>query len=85
MKTQNINKNVILNKNYVCPTLHVYMLSRFSRVWLFATSWTLTHLAPLSMELSKQDYYIYYNGQQGSTHIISENYTQYFVIMYKRK
>ena len=33
------------------------MLSRFSHVQLFATLWTVTHQAPLSMEFSKQEYW----------------------------
>ena len=28
-----------------------------SRVWLFATSWTVAHQDPLSMELSRQEYW----------------------------
>ena len=33
------------------------MLSRFSRVWLFATLWTVAPQAPLSMEFSHQEYW----------------------------
>ena len=33
------------------------MLSLFSRVWLFATLWTIASQAPLSMGLSKQEYW----------------------------
>ena len=33
------------------------MLSRFSRVQLFVTVWTVSHQAPLSMEFSRQDYW----------------------------
>ena len=33
------------------------MPSRFSRVQLFATPWTLAHQAPLSMGLSRQEYW----------------------------
>ena len=32
--------------------MHVCMLSCFSRVWLFATSWTVALKPPMSMELS---------------------------------
>ena len=32
------------------------MLSRFSHVQLFATLWTVTHQAPLSLEFSRQEY-----------------------------
>ena len=37
--------------------MHVCMLSCFSRVWLFATLWTVAHQAPLSMGFSRQDYW----------------------------
>ena len=33
------------------------LLSRFSRVWLFATPWTVAHQAPLSMEFSRQEHW----------------------------
>ena len=33
------------------------MLSCFSRVWLFATPWTVAQQAPLSMEFSRQEYW----------------------------
>ena len=33
------------------------MLSHFSPVWLFATIWTVTHQAPLSMGFSRQEYW----------------------------
>ena len=32
-------------------------LSRLSRVWLFATLWTVAHQAPLSMGFSRQEYW----------------------------
>ena len=35
--------------------IHSCMLSRFSHVQLFATLWTVTHQAPLSMGLSMQE------------------------------
>ena len=35
----------------------MYMLSRFSRVCLFVTLWTITHQAPLSMGFSRQEYW----------------------------
>ena len=31
--------------------------SHFSHVQLFATPWTITHQAPLSMEFSRQEYW----------------------------
>ena len=36
---------------------HAYELSRFSRVRLFVTLWTKAHQAPLSMGLSRQEYW----------------------------
>ena len=33
------------------------MLSRFSRVQLFVTPWTIARQAPLSMEFSRQEYW----------------------------
>ena len=33
------------------------VLSRFSRVWLFATLWTTAYQAPLSMGFSRQEYW----------------------------
>ena len=33
------------------------LLSRFSRVWLFATPWTVAYQAPLSMGFSRQEYW----------------------------
>ena len=37
--------------------LAMCVLSRFSCVQLFVTLWTIAHQAPLSMELSRQDYW----------------------------
>ena len=34
-----------------------YMLSHFSRVWLFAAPWIIAHQAPLSMWFSRQEYW----------------------------
>ena len=34
------------------------VLCCFSRVWLFATPWTVAHQAPLSMGFSRQEYWI---------------------------
>ena len=34
------------------------VLCCFSRVWLFATPWTIAHQDPLSMEFSRQEYWI---------------------------
>ena len=33
------------------------VLNRFSPVWLFATSWTVAHEAPLSMGFSRQEHW----------------------------
>ena len=37
--------------------LHACVLSRFSRVQLFVTLWTVAHQAPVSMEFSRQEYW----------------------------
>ena len=37
--------------------MHVYMLSCFSRVRLFASPWTAAHQAHLSMGFSRQEYW----------------------------
>ena len=37
-------------------TLCAWVLSHFSCVWLFATPWTVSHKAPLSMGFSRQEY-----------------------------
>ena len=36
--------------------MHACALGRFSRVWLFATPWTVARQAPLSMAFSRQEY-----------------------------
>ena len=36
---------------------HTCLLSRLSRVWLFATPWTIARQASLSMEYSRQEYW----------------------------
>ena len=36
---------------------HVYVLSRFSCVWLFAILWTVAHQAPLCMEFLMKEYW----------------------------
>ena len=40
---------------WVC--LYVCMLSRFNRVWFFATLWTVAHQASLSLGFSRQEYW----------------------------
>ena len=37
--------------------MRVCVLSHFSRVQLFVTPWTVAHQVPLSMELSRQEYW----------------------------
>ena len=37
--------------------LHACMLSRYSRVQLFVTLWTVAHQAPMSMGFSRQEYW----------------------------
>ena len=37
--------------------LHACVLSRFSRVGLFATLWTVARQSPLSMGFSREEYY----------------------------
>ena len=34
-----------------------HVLSRFSRIWLFATLWAVAHQAPLFMGFSRQEYW----------------------------
>ena len=46
-----------------CPRILCYLpwespaCSRFSRVWLFATLWTIAHRAPLSTGVPRQEYW----------------------------
>ena len=35
----------------------MYEVKSLSRVWLFATLWTVAHQAPLSLEFSRQEYW----------------------------
>ena len=44
------------SKNYLPLYICVCVLSRFSRVQLFVTPWTVTHQAPLSMGFPRQEY-----------------------------
>ena len=41
----------------VITIIYVHVLSHFGRVQLFVTPWTLAHQAPLSMGLSRQEYW----------------------------
>ena len=45
-------------KNMTLSTMRAYFLSRFSRVQLFGTLWTVTHQALLSIGFSRQGYWI---------------------------
>ena len=38
-------------------SLHMLLLSRFSRVWLGATQWTAAHQAPSSLGFSRQEHW----------------------------
>ena len=40
----------------VCVYIYIYILSHFSPIKLFATLWTITRQAPLSIGLSSQEY-----------------------------
>ena len=46
--------SVSLPNSCVCVCVCEWVLSR---VWLFATPWTVAHQAPLSMEFSRQEYW----------------------------
>ena len=45
----------VKNGFHCCSLRFSRVLSRFSRVRLFVTPWTVAHQAPLSMELSRQE------------------------------
>ena len=49
----------IINHSITCilSNVHMCLLSRFSRVWLFVTPWTIAFQAPLSLEFSSQEYW----------------------------
>ena len=47
----------LLLRNHSLYCMSVCMLSHFSRVWLSVTLWTTAHQAPLSMRLSRQEYW----------------------------
>ena len=48
-----------VTKNETVIIMCVYVLSLFSRVQLFATLWTVTCQAPLSMGFSRQEYWTF--------------------------
>ena len=55
----------------------VCMLSRFSRVWLFATPWTIAHQAPSSMAFSRQEYWSGLFSSRGSFPLWDPTYVSY--------
>ena len=54
----NHKHNLVLLKKrvYVCVFLRLVCVSRFSRVPLFVTPWTVAFQAPLSIRFSRQEY-----------------------------
>ena len=48
---------IVIWMSFPANKMHACMLSRFSPVRLFATPWTVTHQAPLSMGFSRQEYW----------------------------
>ena len=53
-----LSQPILLKPHHVSPSqMYLCVLSRFSRVWLFATPWTLAHQAPLSIVFSRQEYW----------------------------
>ena len=50
-------KNIDLNCYLQLKSRFCAVLSHFSRVWLFATPWTVACQAPLSMEFARQEYW----------------------------
>ena len=55
----NIIKGSIRSRSIKGYFTHVCMLAQpLSRVQLFVTSWTVAHQAPLSMEFSRQEYWV---------------------------
>ena len=49
--------NQVIKLSIVNRKVHVYMLSRFSHVWVFATLCDVVHQAPLPMEFFRQEYW----------------------------
>ena len=45
------------NVRHFIFSMHVYMLSHFSHVWLFVSLWTVACQVPLSMEFSRLEYW----------------------------
>ena len=56
-----VKLNKIIGSPYCSPpgclTVCVCMLSGFNLVWLFGTTWTVAHQAPLSRGFSRQEYW----------------------------
>jgi len=42
---------------YTCVCVCLCVCESLTRIWLFVTPWTIFHQAPLSMELSRQEYW----------------------------
>ena len=51
------NSCPLSQQHYVTISMHSYMLSRFGRVWLFVTLWSVACQAPLSVGFSRQEYW----------------------------
>ena len=47
----------IIRVGFLPEDRHAWVLSCFSRIWLFATPWTVAHQAALSMGFSRQEYW----------------------------
>ena len=53
----NLEVNAVIIFPFLIATMSACMLSHFSQVQLFVTSWTVAHHAPLSMGFSRQEYW----------------------------
>ena len=56
-KDSNTTEWLSLHLTHIKISVIKTVLSLLSRVWLFATPWTVTHQAPLSEEFSSQEYW----------------------------
>ena len=48
---------IFTSLHFTCLYMCVFVLSRFSRVWLFATIWTIVFQVSMSMGFSRQEYW----------------------------
>ena len=55
---QNHNTLAFALENVIQSNTHLVVVQSLSRVWLFATPWTVAHQAPLSMGFPRQDDWI---------------------------